>query len=34
MELKAALRKEGIDLRDRALTIEAARDALYQREKA
>ena len=32
-ELKAALRDHGIDLRDRALTIAAARDALYQQEK-
>lgn len=32
-ELKEALREQGIDLRDRALTIEAARDALYQRER-
>ena len=32
-ELKEALREQGIDLRDRALTIESARDALYQRER-
>ncbi len=32
-ELLDALRQEGIDLRDRALTIEAARNAFYEREK-
>lgn len=29
-ELKAQLRQQGIDLRDRALTIKDARDALYK----
>ena len=31
-ELKEALKAKGIDLRDRAMTIESARDALYQVE--
>ena len=31
-ELKEALQEQGIDLRDRALTIESARDAMYQKE--
>ena len=32
MELKEALREQGIDLRDRALTIEAAREQMHKRE--
>jgi hypothetical protein len=32
VELKEALKNVGIDIRDRALTIESARDALYQKE--
>jgi hypothetical protein len=31
-ELKEALKAQGIDLRDRALTIESAREALYLKE--
>lgn len=33
VELKEALREQGIDLRDRALTIESAREQLYYAEQ-
>ena len=33
-ELKEALREQGVDIRDRALTIEAAREQLYKKDQA
>ena len=33
-ELKEALREQGIDIRDRALTIESARNQIHEREQA